>query len=364
MAGEKELGNDGNAIANPAVVALSMKKECVLHLVSVIVPTYNRAPLLSVTLETVRAQVYRPMETIVVDDGSTDNTASVVRHFKESTVGDIEVVYLRQTNQGAAAARNRGLEECRGEFIQYLDSDDLLHPEKISSQVAVLLQEPEVDYVFCAYGLVDEGEERSAAWPPSAFPVGRELIIDFMLGHNRRLRWPLNSNNGLYRRSLCVNVGPWDVEQRYMEDPLYNTRVLLTCNQCRYVPFVHVWVRRSGHGHAAAAVGQASAIADIRRGWQKLVRLLDDAGCLNRRRRCLIGRAYYGHARDAFMAGASAMGMELLDEGTHIAGVSCTWLNLRLARMLYSLLGTRTANVLFRAVRAIVPNALLVKGVR
>ena len=173
-----------------------MRKSHVPRLVSVIIPTYNRAPLLVHTLESVRLQTYRPIELIVVDDGSTDDTRDVVRRFKESAGGDLEVKYIAQTNRGAAVARNRGLEECIGEFIQFLDSDDLLHPEKISAQAAVMQEEPEVDYVFSAYGLIDVNGMKSQPWQPSDFPVRLEAIIDFMLGKRRRLRWPLCSSTG------------------------------------------------------------------------------------------------------------------------------------------------------------------------
>jgi len=324
------------------------------RLVSVIVPTYNRAPLLAQTLESVRLETYRPIELIVVDDGSTDDTPDVVRRFKESAEGDLEVKYIAQTNQGAAAARNRGLEECIGEFIQFLDSDDLLHPEKISAQAAVMQEEPEVDYVFSAYGLIDVNGMKSQPWQPSDFPVRLEAIIDFMLGKRRRLRWPLCSINGLYRRSLCLRVGPWDAQQRYMEDPLYNVTVLLRCKQLRYVPFVHAWVRRGGQEHAAASAGQIGPITDICRGWRKMCGVLETAHLFNRRRRSLIGTAYCGHARDAFIAGGTELGMELLDEGLRIVPISPAWAKLRATRVLYRLLGTRGANALFRAARGLV----------
>ena len=115
--------------------------------VSVIVPTYNRASLLMEALESVRAQSYRPIELVVVDDGSTDATEDAVVRFTGNPAsvvlgadgaGDWRLHYLRQRNAGAPAARNRGLASARGEFVQYLDSDDTLGSGKVAAQVAAV----------------------------------------------------------------------------------------------------------------------------------------------------------------------------------------------------------------------------------
>src|SRR5690606_31994309 len=97
-------------------------------LVSVIIPTYNRSGLLLEALDSLARQTYRPIEAIVVDDGSSDDTPEAVNRWISGLVsGDgLRVRYHRQSNKGAPSARNRGLIESRGEFIQFLDSDDLL----------------------------------------------------------------------------------------------------------------------------------------------------------------------------------------------------------------------------------------------
>ena len=103
-------------------------------LVSVIIPTYNRARFLKEALESVLAQTYRPLEIIVVDDGSTDETPRVVTAFS--------VRHVRGPRRGVVAARNRGILLARGEFLAFLDSDDLWLPEKISRQVAFFEEHP------------------------------------------------------------------------------------------------------------------------------------------------------------------------------------------------------------------------------
>lgn len=110
-------------------------------LVSVIVAAYNAERFLGAALESLFAQDYEPLEAIVVDDGSEDGTEAVARSFRG-------VEYLRQENQGPAAARNNGLARARGEFVSVLDSDDLLPPTKLSVQVGHLLEHPDVDCVL------------------------------------------------------------------------------------------------------------------------------------------------------------------------------------------------------------------------
>jgi glycosyltransferase involved in cell wall biosynthesis len=99
-------------------------------LISCIVPVYNGERYLGEALESILAQTYRPLEIIVADDGSTDGTAAVA-----ATYGD-QVRYLRQENAGPAAARNLGLGAVQGEFVAFLDADDLWHPEKLARQMA------------------------------------------------------------------------------------------------------------------------------------------------------------------------------------------------------------------------------------
>jgi len=108
-------------------------------LISCIMPVFNGERYLAEALDSVVAQTYRPLEIIVVDDGSTDNTAGVVRSY-----GD-KVRYLWQDNAGPAAARNRGIDAAKGEFISFLDQDDLWHPIKLMQQMDRFRVHPELE---------------------------------------------------------------------------------------------------------------------------------------------------------------------------------------------------------------------------
>ena len=108
-------------------------------LISSIVPVFNGEQYLKEALDSIRAQTYRPLEIIVADDGSTDGTAAVVAGYGE------QVRYLFQPNAGPAAARNLGLNAAQGEFVAFLDHDDLWHPEKLARQMARFQARPDLD---------------------------------------------------------------------------------------------------------------------------------------------------------------------------------------------------------------------------
>ena len=126
-------------------------------LVSVVVPVWNMSRYLGEALRSVFSQDYRPLEVIVVDDGSTDGSGEVARSFAEVSV-------LTQENRGVAAARNRGIEHSRGELIAFLDADDVWHTSKLSLQVEWLEQHPEIGYVTAHFQNVLEDGVPRPAW--------------------------------------------------------------------------------------------------------------------------------------------------------------------------------------------------------
>src|SRR5512143_4014499 len=110
-------------------------------LVSVVMPVYNGARYLRQALESALNQTYRPLEIIVVDDGSTDETSAILAEFGS------RIRAIRQKNPGSAAARNAALQAAHGEIIAFLDADDLWLPQKLEVQVAYLRAHPDVELV-------------------------------------------------------------------------------------------------------------------------------------------------------------------------------------------------------------------------
>lgn len=114
-----------------------------MQTVSVIIPTYNYGRFIGEAVESALSQTLRPAEVIVVDDGSTDDTEEVVRGFGDA------VRYIKQENAGVSAARNRGVAESSGQYIAFLDADDIWEPEKLEKQMAKFADDPKIGLVHC-----------------------------------------------------------------------------------------------------------------------------------------------------------------------------------------------------------------------
>lgn len=107
-----------------------------MHLVSIIIPAYNAGEFISKTLDSILNQTWTNWEAIVVNDGSIDNTEAIVKQYAES---DNRIILVSQSNRGCSPAKNIGLGFAKGDFVQYLDADDILGKDKIKLQVEALL---------------------------------------------------------------------------------------------------------------------------------------------------------------------------------------------------------------------------------
>jgi len=183
-------------------------------LVSTIIPVYNRAAMLREAVASVLAQSYRPVEVIVVDDGSTDDTGRVADELASG--GDVRVIH--QLNGGAGAAREAGRRAARGEFVQHLDSDDLLLPRKFERQVAGLRAHPECG---ASYGWT-RLRRRDGALEPEPWKRSGQRI-ETMFPAMLESRW-WDTPSPLYRASLLDRVGAW-LPLRVEEDWEYDARV-------------------------------------------------------------------------------------------------------------------------------------------
>lgn len=126
--------------------------------VSIIVPTYNRAELLPLSLESIRAQTWDDWELIIVDDGGQDDTAAVVEEFATSIPQPVR--YVWRENGGPALARNSGLDVAQGKYVAFLDSDDRWLPHHLKDCVAALEVNSDVDWIYCAGRRVEYASKR------------------------------------------------------------------------------------------------------------------------------------------------------------------------------------------------------------
>lgn len=132
-------------------------------LVSVIIPCYKLAHYLHQAIDSVVAQTYSNVEVMVINDGSPDNVGEVVSRYR----GDCRVRLIEQENCGVAAARNHGIAEARGAYVQLLDADDWIDPNKLTMQVALLESDPSTGLVYCDYVLVDDETQARKNYVPT-----------------------------------------------------------------------------------------------------------------------------------------------------------------------------------------------------
>ena len=206
------------------------------ELVSTIIPVHNRSKLLREAVASVLAQTYRPIEIVIVDDGSTDDTAAVAEELAHSNQESILVIH--QPNAGPGAARQRGLDRARGSFIQFLDSDDLLLPGKFSAQVGALRQQP--DCQICYGPSMEENhsiQPLQRRGPMRATGQVRFTLFPYLLVE----RW-WTTSCPLYRRDLLDRIGPWR-SWINEEDWEYDARAGATGARLAWVP-EEVSVRR------------------------------------------------------------------------------------------------------------------------
>jgi len=167
------------------------------NLVSVVIPVYNGERYLGEAFDSVMSQGHRPIEVIVVDDGSTDNTETVARRFSDS------ITYIQQENRGPASARNRGLQLSHGDIISFLDADDLWSENKLSLQLARLTDNPFAEIVL---GLSQ----------PMKLHAEEEGNAHFEKWHDPFCALLLSA--GVFRKSVFEKVGLFDETLYYGED--------------------------------------------------------------------------------------------------------------------------------------------------
>ena len=175
------------------------------NLVSVIIPNYNHARFLGDAINSVLIQDYKNIEIIVVDDGSTDDSAEMVGQFGE------RVNYVYQENAGLSAARNTGIRASHGAFIGVLDADDMYEPAYVSTLVGALEASPEAAGVYCGYQFVDH--ENNLLPQIENRPVLSDELHEALLDGNFFVPESI-----FLRRYVYDDVGPFDEELRACED--------------------------------------------------------------------------------------------------------------------------------------------------
>lgn len=188
------------------------------ELVSTIIPTYNRAALLVRALDSVAAQGYRPIEVVIVDDGSTDNTVEIVAGRREYLASKgIDVIFHQQKNQKAPKARNVGMKLARGSLYAFLDSDDLWMPTFVETVVRLLDEHPRCGMGFSGILGIDDNDMVFAERRMYLDPDPEEGVLESPF--NRIIRYmPTQTSGVIVRRAVIEDVGDFDLGLPVVED--------------------------------------------------------------------------------------------------------------------------------------------------
>jgi glycosyltransferase involved in cell wall biosynthesis len=197
------------------------------NLVSTIIPLYNRPKLIEEAVNSVLEQTYRPIEIIIINDGSTDESGAIAEKLAKQYPKQIKV--LHQENAGPGAAREKGRQKAQGEYIQYLDSDDRLLSRKFELQVAGLTNHPKCGISYCKTRFYKYGDiPKDIAWKRTGERI--EAMFPAFL----KSRW-WGTSTPLYRRKVIDKVGPWTT-LRNEEDWEYDCRIATHNVLLHYVP--------------------------------------------------------------------------------------------------------------------------------
>ena len=216
-------------------------------LVSIIIPSFNSQKWLGWTIRSAINQTWKNKEVIIIDDGSKDQTWNLARGFSSP-----QVKVFRQENQGASAARNAGLGVAQGDFIQWLDSDDLLAPDKIERQICAATCESNNNILL------------SSGWGVFLHRPGKARIMSSSLWQDQTpVQWlsrKLEENawmcieSWIVSRSLTDKAGPWNEDLSLDDDGEYFGRMMTFAEGVRFVPGVTSFCRGGNAGSLSSMV--------------------------------------------------------------------------------------------------------------
>lgn len=214
-------------------------------LVSILIPAYNAEGWIASTIQSAIAQTWPDKEIIVVDDGSTDRTLAVARQFESQSVR-----VVTQPNQGAAGARNTAFSLSQGEYIQWLDADDLLSPAKVARQMERAEQTADRRMLFSSPWAAFRFRPAKARFTPT--PLWSDLSPTEWLTRKWEGNWHMQTATWLVSRELTEAAGPWDTRLLGDDDGEYFSRVINASTGIGFVPQSRVYYRITPSGRLSA----------------------------------------------------------------------------------------------------------------
>ncbi len=262
-------------------------------LVSILIPAYNAEPWIADTLKSVAGQTWPDKEIIVVDDGSKDGTVAVARRFESSGVKVVQ-----QENRGPAAARNHAYRLSQGEYIQFIDADDLLSPEKISEQIKVLREGPPRMLGICGWVYFQDGADPEKGLAEEGWPaVNTDSPVEWLIA----LLGPEGPSGmvphgaWLTPRAVAEAAGSWDETPSPDDDGEYFARVVLASAGIRRAATGHFYYRKRPTGVSWSSTRnaklQAGALHSLERKAEHLLARTSDPRAKRALANCFMYRA-------------------------------------------------------------------------
>jgi len=238
--------------------------------VSILIPLYNSEEYIAETIDSCLDQTYKNIEIIIVDDGSTDSSLDIAKEY-EKKHSNIKVE--TQKNSGAPVARNRAFKLSTGEYIQYIDADDLLHPAKIKLQMEVLSKEDGKTVAFGKYGYFKENIE-NIAWKDlpvnKNYNSGKQFLLD-LWGNGVAIiphMW-------LLPRKLIEESGGWDESLSKNQDGEFFARVVFKANKVVFIEKSIGYYRRDNENSISRQVSRKTLQANFQ-AFETYVELMQD----------------------------------------------------------------------------------------
>jgi glycosyltransferase involved in cell wall biosynthesis len=209
-------------------------------LVSIIIPVYNKVAYLRETLDSALRQTYENIEIVLVDDGSSDGSFEILKEYFEKYPE--RIILIDQENQGVSVATNVGIQAAKGEYIQFLDADDLLSSDKIENQIRLLEGKPTFFMASCEWVMFQENPNSYTKIPYGvfqSFDKGIDLLLKFW-SHQEMMA----VSSFLTHKSLVEKAGAWNESLKINQDGEFFCRILTHCDGILFEPNGKVFYRR------------------------------------------------------------------------------------------------------------------------
>lgn len=290
-------------------------------LASIIIPVYNKAAYIRETLDSALVQSYTNFEIVLVNDGSTDGSLSILQEYADRFPDIVRLI--NSENRGVSAATNLGIQAASGDYIQFLDADDLMSSDKIERQIQLLSGKGSATIATCEWVNFKDDIHQYSQVPCGVFQdfgSGLELLLRFW--NNQEM---MAISSYLTHRDLIKKAGPWDENLTINQDGEFFCRVLARANEVLFEPNGTVYYRQPGPGNVSQQKSEKAArsLLDSLKSYEKSVLEVEDSF----RVRLALKKVYQKYVYDIFpnyrgllIEARSRMGALGVKENTYIGG--------------------------------------------